>query len=218
MVEAQPGLKWLSPAELEYRRIAAENPTAAQKVRDWLLTQKIFVKEGDQGFENQSGILQELRGRAVMPETIQNAIASIGAPVSRFHAARRPLHYIEAPRRTEPVSRAAKSDDGSKFLGNDLIKNADGSYRSKTVAEQRRDMEAKEAANQPSVASVRSRATAEAREKAESLQGSTHAETDQLKKLFVTSGTEIDWQATLASRLQMQAQFDKQRAVRRFIR
>lgn len=182
------------------------------------MTQKIFVKEGDQGFENQSGILQELRGRAVMPETIQNAIASIGAPVSRFHAARRPLHYIEAPRRTEPVSRAAKSDDGSKFLGNDLIKNADGSYRSKTVAEQRRDMEAKEAANQPSVASVRSRATAEAREKAESLQGSTHAETDQLKKLFVTSGTEIDWQATLASRLQMQAQFDKQRAVRRFIR
>lgn len=40
----------------------------------------------------------------------------------------------------------------------------------------------------------------------------------RLKEIFVTSGTEIDWKATIASRLQMQAQVEKQLAVRRFIR
>src|SRR5207245_1783669 len=39
------------------------------------------------------------------------------------------------------------ADDGTRFLGEDLVQNSDGSYRSKTVAEQRREQEAREAAN-----------------------------------------------------------------------
>jgi hypothetical protein len=213
LLEAQPGLKWLGPAELEYRRVAAENPAAAQQLANWFATQKALVKEGNQGFENQSSILQELRGRAVTPETIQSAIALVGAPVSRFHAARRPLHFVQAPRRTVPISRHALADDGKPFLGEHVNEPA-WVKRSR----ERSEREAKEAANQPSSASVRSRAVKEAQEKAESLQSSTHAETDQLRKIFVTSGTEIDWVQTLAARLQMQKQFDKHRAVSRFIR
>ena len=32
IIEAQPNLKWLSPAHLEYNRAAAENPQAAQQL------------------------------------------------------------------------------------------------------------------------------------------------------------------------------------------
>jgi len=49
---------------------------------------------------------------------------------------------VPQPRKTEPTSYHAKNDDGQSFLGNDLVKQADGSYRSKTPAEQRRDAEA----------------------------------------------------------------------------
>jgi len=76
----------------------------------------------------------------------------------------------------------------------------------------------KEAANQPSAASAQSAAARGAQRQAELIQGATHAETDQLRKLFSTSGTEIDWVQTLAARQQMQKQFDKHRAVSRFVR
>src|SRR6266403_246827 len=35
LIEAQPDLKWLTPAELEYKRVAAENPAAAQELVAW---------------------------------------------------------------------------------------------------------------------------------------------------------------------------------------
>ncbi len=145
-------LTFLSQAESQYNRVTAENPAAAATLWNWFANQKLLVNTGDEGFQNASNILQELRGHAVTSETIQNAIARIGAPVSRFHEARRPLHYVQAPRRTEPQSAAAKADNStsSNWLGRDMVKNADGSYRSKTVAEQRSDREAAERANSQS--------------------------------------------------------------------
>src|SRR5437879_1643049 len=38
LIEAQPGLKWLSAAELEYHKIASANPQAAQQLVAWLNT------------------------------------------------------------------------------------------------------------------------------------------------------------------------------------
>ena len=70
------------------------------------------------------------------------------APVSKFDTRKRPpLHYVEAPRRElGTITEAARKDDGTPFLGSDMVKNIDGSWRSKTVSEQRRDMEAAERA------------------------------------------------------------------------
>jgi hypothetical protein len=202
-----------TPAQAEYKKVADENPAAANQLNAWFENQNILVKEGDFGLQNQTTLLTELRGREITKDAIAVAIERIKGPVSKFHAARRPLHFVQAPRRTEPISQHALGDDGKPFLGEHVNEPA-WVKRSR----KRSEREAAEAANQPSSTSVRSRAAAEAREKAESLQSSTHAETDQLRRIFVTSGTEIDWQATLASRLQMQKQFDKAREVRRFVR
>ena len=140
---------WRTAAQRAYDRIAKENPQAAQRLADWLATQGrsgTLVNTGEQGFENAANLLQELRGREINPTTIQQAIVRIGTPTSRFSTRKRPpLHYVPQPRRTEVVSRAAKSDDGSPFLG-ELVRQADGTFRSKTPAEQRRDLEAADSA------------------------------------------------------------------------
>src|SRR6266849_3222100 len=43
LTEVHPGLKWLTPEELKYRKIAAENPAAAQQLSAWLANQKTLV-------------------------------------------------------------------------------------------------------------------------------------------------------------------------------
>jgi hypothetical protein len=141
LIEAQPGLKWLTPAQLEYNKIAAANPQAAQQLVAWLNTQGKagqLVNSGDDAYENLTLLLTELNGRReeVSATTISNAIDRISNRPGRK------LRIVEAPRRTEPNSRAAKEDDGIGFLHSDMVKNPDGSWRSKNVAEQRRDMEA----------------------------------------------------------------------------
>ena len=204
LVEAQPGLKWLSPAELEYRRVAAENPTAAQQLADWLAKQGkpgTPVNTGDQAFENLTLLLIELRGRPVDSQRIHEAIGRISFKPGRQ------LSFVPMPRQTDPRQH---QDDGSGFLG----KNVNEPHWKRV----QREREARDAANQQSGASAQSVAVREAKEKAQSIQAATHSETDQIRKLFVTVGTEIDWPATLASRLQMQKEFNKHNEVRRFIR
>jgi hypothetical protein len=210
-IEANKTLfKWRTPAQREHDKISAENAAAAKQLSAWLATQGKpgqLVNTGDAAYENLTLLLTVLRGYEISPARIRDGEDRIA------HRPGRKLHYVPQPRRTEPQSPAAKADDGTPFLGRNLNE-PEWVRRSR----ERSERDAKEAANQPSSALARSRAAAEAREKAESLQGSTHAETDQLRKIFVTSGTEIDWQATLASRLQMQKQFNRHNEVRRFIR
>lgn len=52
------------------------------------------------------------------------------------------------------------------------------------------------------------------------LRGNTHAETEQISKLFVTTPctSVIDWNATLQARKNLQASLARQQAVRRFVR
>lgn len=134
---------WLSSARREYEKVAASNPTAAAALTNWLQTQKKLVNTGDEGFENASLILGALQGREATWQNISHAEDRI------LHNPGRQLVYIAQPRRTEPVSAAAKADDGTPFLSGNLVKNADGSFRSKTPAEQARDREAAERQSQP---------------------------------------------------------------------
>ena len=187
LIEATPGLQWASQAELEYRKIAAENPAAAAQLGTWFVNQKQLAQTGDEGFQNASSILQELRGRAVTQETIQAAIASIAAPVTRFHAARRQLHFVQTQRRTEPVSRAAKDSpgtDSTNWLG-DMVKTPDGSYRSKTVHEQRKDREAAEAANAQPQTSTLDQSEASWKAMADTLlQDGTHSQQARVRAVY----------------------------------
>jgi hypothetical protein len=216
LIQAQPGLKWLSPAELEFRRIAAENPAAAEKLAAWFATQGrpgTLEATGDLYFLNASNLLQELRGREVTAETIAAAIGRIGAPASRFDTRKRtPLHYVPESR---PVDPRQKQDDGTPFLGRDV-----NEPRWKRIQRERQESEAREAASQPSSTSVQSSAVREAKLKAEQLRGNTHSESEQIQRVFVmTPGTsEIDWSSTLAARLNLQKAFNKHREVARFIR
>ena len=136
---------WLSPAEAEWYQTSQQNPELANQLAGHLATQGQIgrlVNDGDQLFENLTLLFKEIHSRreSASPYTIAGAEDRIA------HRPGRQLHRVPKPRRTEPVSRAAKADDGSPFLGRDLVKQADGSYRSKTPAEQRRDMEAAERA------------------------------------------------------------------------
>jgi hypothetical protein len=136
---------WRTPAQSEYDKTAAGNPAAAQQLSNWLATQgKVgqLVNSGDEAYANLTLLLTELRNRRedVSATTIRNAIDRISNRPGRK------LRIVEASRRTEPISAAAKNDDGNPFLGRDLVKQSDGSYRTKTPAEQRRDREAAESA------------------------------------------------------------------------
>jgi hypothetical protein len=140
---------WLSPAEAEWYQTSQQNAELANHLAGHLATQGQIgrlVNDGDQLFENLTLLFREIHSRreSASPYTIAGAEDRIA------HRPGRQLHRVPKPRRTEPVSRAAKADDGSPFLGRDLVKQADGSYRSKTPAEQRRDMEAAERAKSQS--------------------------------------------------------------------
>ncbi len=219
LIEAQPGLKWQTPAELEYRKVANQEPDRANVLVAWLNTQGKpgqLANTGDEAFVTLRLLLQTLRGYQIDSTTIAHALDRISKHQT--------LAYVQAPRRTEPVSAKAKADTdysvGKPFSGGDMIRNPDGSWRNKNFHEQRADTEAAERAKQPNVAGIASRAAADAKSKAEGLRGNTHSEDAQIQSIFVTvPGTsDINWPATLDARLTLQRSLNKHREVSRFIR
>jgi len=223
LIESTPGLKWLSAAELEYRKIAAANPAAAQELVAWLNTQGKpgqLVNSGDAAYENLTLLLGTLQGYEISTVRIQDAENRIA------NRAGRKLHYVATPRRTEPVSPHAKADDGKPFMTDGLTLQRDGSLGKSPAdyareARARSERDAAEAASQRrSGASAQSAAVREAKNKAEQLRGNTHSENEQIGRIFVTvPGTsEINWPDTLAARLNLQRSLNKAQEVRRFIR
>jgi hypothetical protein len=88
-------LHWLSPIQREYRKLAADNPAAAQLVSDWYANQNILVRDDpNQALANQTILLTELHGREITSTTIHQAIGRAGQG--------RGLHYIQAPRPVDP--------------------------------------------------------------------------------------------------------------------
>jgi hypothetical protein len=127
---------WLSPAEAEWYQTAQKNPELANELAAFLATQGPgqLANQGDSLFANLVLLFNELHSH---PQPMAHAIDRIS------HRPGRQLQYSPKPRRTEPQSRAAKEDDGSPFLG-DLIKQADGTFRSKNYFEQKAEREAAE--------------------------------------------------------------------------
>jgi len=143
----RPHLKFKSKAQLEFEKLASQEPERARQLDSWLQTQG--GKPGrlanslysDETYENLTLLLTTLRGYDIAPERIRDAENRVQSKPGRK------LHYVPTPRREMgTITEAARNDDGSPFLGRDLVRNPDGSYRSKNVAEQRHDREAAERA------------------------------------------------------------------------
>src|SRR5882762_3084587 len=104
---------WFSPAQFEYNKVAAENPTATQKLVDWLAASQgkpgTLVNDGNAAYENLTMLLIELRGRPVDSQRIHEVIGRISFKPGRQ------LHYLPEPRKQDPRSHAA-TDDGTGFL------------------------------------------------------------------------------------------------------
>jgi len=186
--QLRPRLKFKSAARLECDKIAAANPAAAQQLVAWLNTQgkkpgQLANSVDDAYYANLTLLLAEISGRRedVSSTTIRNAIDRISNRPGRK------LHYVEAPRRTEPVSAAAKADDSTSanWLGRDMVKNSDGSLRSKTPAEQRADREAVENAKQMQTATSLSKSDQQWKSMAlEACRYGTHSEQAQISRVF----------------------------------
>jgi hypothetical protein len=143
----RPHLKFKSKAQLEFEKLAGQEPDRTSQLDQWLQAQGgkpgqlVNSLYTDETYENLTLLLTTLRGYEITPPRIRDAENRIQSKPGRK------LHYVPTPRREMgTITEAARNDDGSPFLGSDLVKNPDGSYRSKTPAEQRRDREAAERA------------------------------------------------------------------------
>lgn len=98
---------WLSTAQREYNKIYAEDPARAQQLEQWFVVQTDLVRDGDEGLENRSTLLNELRGRPINHLTIYEAINRIQhSGTSRFNPRRRPLVFVASPPQRDPRSHA----------------------------------------------------------------------------------------------------------------
>src|SRR5467141_2056140 len=195
--ERKQDFTWLTPAQHAWYSAAEANPQLANDLATYVAGTSgrpgSFIKDGDPLFENLLGLFKELQSRRepVSAQSIahaENRIANRPGPK---------LKYVAAERRTTPVSPAAKemSDYDPKqqvsALFGDMVKNADGSWRSKTFAEQRADREAAEAAAQPTEREQLSADEAYWKSKAESaLSFGTHGQQEAIRQVFnQTSGS-----------------------------
>jgi len=102
-------MHWLSPVQQEYRKLAAENPAAAQAIANWLQGQRQLVKTGEEGLRNVITLFTELRGREVSPVSCEQA-------ASRAQYSGKQVFYNPGPAYHNP--RQHKSD-GKGFMPKD---------------------------------------------------------------------------------------------------
>src|SRR5258708_7304066 len=103
--------KWLSPAQAEWYKTAQQNPELGNYLAAHVAARGgrpgQLVNEGEELFENLILLFTEIQGRreSASPQTIANAENRI------LNRPGRQLRRVQQPRRTEPVSAAAKADD-----------------------------------------------------------------------------------------------------------
>jgi hypothetical protein len=193
---------WRTPAQQQFDRvIATEGRDRAQQMLDYLAGQRQLVNSGEELHLNAAELLQELHGREINKDSIQQAIGRISAPTSRFDTRHRnQLHFNPNPRKVNP--RQHQDDNPNRKTGQ-FIEGAN-----KTPADYAREREEALAKNRPSHPESLAKIEARAKTEAESLRGNTHSQDTQLARVFVSKPNgEIDWCATAAARKRMQAGF-----------
>src|SRR5216683_5975353 len=119
--ERKQEFTWLSPAATNWYKAAEQNPQLANDLANHLAGHGQpgrLANGGDPLFENLLGLFKELHSRreSATPQNIANAQNRImNRPGPR-------LQFVAQPRRTEPISPAAKNDDGRAFFTDGLTK------------------------------------------------------------------------------------------------
>ena len=127
----KPHLKFKSATRLEAEKAARENPTAAQPLVGWLENQKMLVRDGDNGFLNFTLLINELRGREIVPDKIHQAMGRLNCRVGRQ------LVYVSRPKKeVDPNYRAGQFiEDYNKTL-------VDYSHEQQDAFEEKRESQA----------------------------------------------------------------------------
>src|SRR5258708_21520196 len=124
------GFKWISLAQVKWYETAQKNLDLANQLAEHLATHGgrpgQLANAADELFANLVLLVNEINTH---PQPIAHAENRIA------HRPGKHLQYVPQPRRTEPVSPAALADDEQPFLGSDLVKMPDGSFRSNNVPE-----------------------------------------------------------------------------------
>jgi hypothetical protein len=186
---------WLTPAQHDWYKSAQQNPDLANQVATYLASTSgrpgALAKNGEDLFVNLFLLFMELQNRreSVSAQTI------FGAEDRIAHRPGPQLRRISQPRRTEPVSAAAKNDDGAPFLGTGLTKQKDGSLGKSPADYARERAAAQEAANPKPQSATQLSTSDQAWKKLalEATQFGTHSDQAQIRKLYdqlVSQGAE----------------------------
>jgi hypothetical protein len=166
---------WLSQAQVDWYRAAQQNIDLANSLPALLAAQGQpgrLVNDGDALFENLLLLFNELHSRreSASVQTLQNAEDRIA------HRPGKQLHRVPQPRRTEPMSQAAKQDDGEPFLGRNV---------NMSPADYKRQAEAAYASSSPTPAKAKGPVDAwETIARSYLGNGGSHARNENLKNIF----------------------------------
>ena len=187
--ERKQEFTWLSPAATNWYKAAEQNPQLANDLANHLAGHGQpgrLANGGDPLFENLLGLFKELHSRreSATPQNIANAQNRImNRPGPR-------LQFVAQPRRTEPISPAAKADDGKAFFTDGLKKQRDGSYGKSPADYAAEARAAQEAANpQPTVREQKNADDARWDVMSQELISyGTHGQRETLRKMYESIG------------------------------
>jgi hypothetical protein len=170
-----------TPAQAAYKKIADEDPARANALNAWFHSpaNTSLMTEGEPGYQNQTVLLAELRGRGIDSKSINDAIGRASF--------KRGLHYVPTPRSVDPRQHAASGAFAPKSETN---------LTARDHAKRAADAAAAASGNKQPSESTDYRALSE------QIKGRTHSATERIARLFITKpGTsEILWPETYEAR------------------
>ncbi len=184
----KPHLKWLTPAQKAW----ADLNLSAQEfevVQTWLKSQRGLIALGNEGVENALACTKWVKDRnyTLNAANLQHAVTNItnnGKVRLHWTPVRQERPELLHNHAKDPVAENPKPDPRYRPDGR-LNHSLDPTSHPKQ-----------------SESSIRTRLDAEAKSKAESVKGKTHAATETISKIFVTdSQNNINWQATYEARV-----------------
>lgn len=197
MVRGQ--LTFESAAQREYNTIAALFTQAQlDQFESWLAHQRLVSDESDQGLSNRALILEQLRGRDFNALTMGQAVSRVA------NNAKRPLHI-----KPEPTPESFGRHTNTVFQKQESVKlsiDNKTSWDDQAQYTNGRKNHSHNPALQPKKVSAPTQDYWKT--KAESVQGDRAHETDQLRRIFVTTfglkmnaySDSVDWKQTFEAR------------------
>jgi len=180
-------LKFKSSAQMVYEKeYQALSPSDQNAFGAWWFspsTKMTIVIEGDEGFSNAAHIIQWSKGRTFDARTFDLAVSNLTATQG--------LHLVPM-RQQESQGRPGHTSDGKGLFS-----------KSDTNLSARDHQKRTQAAADVAVGRTTPTPGTDYVKLCDEIRASTHSKTEQLRKLFVTNGSEIDYEKTYYARRRM---------------